>query len=183
MVPHRPLTENGQTILKRGLNDLHRALADWILMNPGGTLRQMGTAFGYSPAWLCQVVNTDMFKAYMADRRVEVNSVIASDLPTRLQAAAFLATERMIEVIEKTDDAPTLIDAFDKVLHRYGYAPNAKNGAQAQAGPIGTQNNVFFLDKSQFQEVKERLVGSHATATEEAIPSYPLGAPDLVPST
>jgi len=158
---------NGSEILKRGLSDLHKALADWILLNPGGTLRAMGAHFGYSPAWLCTVTNSDMFRAYMEERRNGVDAAILDDLPARLRAAAHIATERVIEVIEKSEDADTLIDAFDRVLHRYGYAPNAKTGAQPAAAGF-TQNNVFFLTRDEFAGAKQKLIEAHAEAVTEA---------------
>lgn len=150
----------GEGILKKGLSNLHEALADYMLINPGCTLREMGAFFGYSGAWLCSVINTDMFKAYMADRRGEIRISVAEGLPKRLEAAAHLATERIIEVIEKTNDADTIVDCFDKVLHRLGYAPNAKGNA---AAPVvnNTQNNVFYLSKADLKEANGKFLEAH----------------------
>jgi len=152
----------GKDILRRGLSYLHEALADWMLVNPGGTLREMGIHFGYSAPWLCSVINTDMFKAYMAARRVEVSAQVAGSLPQKLEAAAHLATERIIEVIEQAQDSDTLIDAFDKVMHRYGYAPKSN----AQQGAVIQQNNVFYLTRDELKGAREKLVESH-----ESIPA------------
>jgi len=154
----------GKDILRRGLSYLHEALADWMLVNPGGTLREMGKHFGYSAPWLCSVINTDMFKAYMAARRVEVSAQVAGSLPQKLEAAAHLATERIIEVIEQAQDSDTLIDAFDKVMHRYGYAPKSN----AQQGAVIQQNNVFYLTRDELKGAREKLVESH-----ESIPALP----------
>lgn len=115
------------------LSDLHEALADWMLVNPGGTYREMGVHFNYSVSWLCTVVNSDMFQAYFAKRRETVGVFVAASLPKKLEAAAHLATEKIIGVLEKTEDPELINDCFDKILHRFGYAPNAKGGgAQAQ---------------------------------------------------
>ena len=158
----------GKELLKKGLSVLHESLADYMLVNPGCTLREMGAYFGYSGAWLCSVINTDMFKAYMAGRRIEISISISEDLPARLHAAAHLATERIIEVINKTEDADTIIDCFDKVLHRYGYAPNAKGGAQT-AVVNNTQNNVFYLSKAELEGSKQLLIEAHRK--ENAVPA------------
>jgi hypothetical protein len=162
---------SGTEILKRGLSNLHESLADYMLINPGCTLREMGAYFGYSGAWICTVINSDMFKAYMAQRRAEITSVVAEDLPSRLHAAAHLATERIIEVIEKSEDSDTLIDAFDKVLHRYGYAPNAKGGAQSSL-TVNQQNNVFYLSKEELADVRGKFVGAHSNR-ERVLPAPP----------
>jgi|SRR3990172_5702937 len=156
----------GTEILRRGLSYLHEALADWMLINPGGTLRDMGLHFGYSAPWICQVINTDMFKAYMSARRLEVSAQVAESLPRKLEAAAHLATERVIEVIEKSQDSDTILDAFDKVMHRYGYAPKP-NGQPV----IGQQNNVFYLTRDELGQAREKLVESHDSHDTPALPA------------
>lgn len=162
-----PSTTRGQEILKRGLSYLHEALADWLFINPGGTLREMGAHFGYSQSWLCQVINTDMFKAYVASRREQISAQIAESLPKKLEAAAHLATERVIEVIEKSQDSETLLNAFDKVMHRYGYAPKPTGGNGA---PL-VQNNVFYLTRDELGKAREKLVDAHEVQGELALPA------------
>lgn len=144
------------------LSPTHELIASWILQNPDGTYRQMSVYFKYSIPWLCTVVNSDLFKAYMAERMKEINACVAQDIPAMLRATAVLAIERVTEVIEKSEDADTLIDAFDKVMHRYGYAPNSKASPAAQGGNIMQQNNVFYLNKDELKEVRGQLLESHA---------------------
>lgn len=152
-------------LLKNGIQGIHEAFADYMLINPGCTLREMAAQFGYSIAWICTVINTDMFKAYFAERRQGIVVAIAEDLPSRLAAAAHLATERIMEVIEKSEDGEMLIDAFDKVLHRHGYAPNAKG--MTPAPQIGVQNNVFYLSKEDLAQARGQLVAAHKPAELE----------------
>jgi len=165
------LQRHGQELLRRGLSVLHESLADWILINPGGTLRDMGAHFGYSPAWLCTVLNSDMFKAYMQTRRKDIIASIAASLPEKLEAAAHLATERIIEVVQKSEDGDQIIDAFDRILHRYGYAPNAKNGAQQHV--MLQQNNVFYLSREDLMGMKGKLVEAHAAEPAVEPPQAP----------
>lgn len=146
-------------ILKNGIKGIHEAFADYMLINPGCTLRSMKAQFGYSVSWICTVINSDMFKAYFNQRRRGIEVTIAQDLPSRLQAAAALATERVIDIIETSGDQELVLDAFDKILHRAGFAPNSK-GAQ---GPTvnNTQNNVFYLEKGQLDAARQLLVEAH----------------------
>lgn len=151
--------DNGRMVLKNGIKAVHEAFADYMLINPGATLRELSGYFGYSVAWCCTVMNTDMFKAYLAERRKEINIQVAEDLPAKLVAAGHLATERIIEVIEKTDDPDLLVDAFDKVMHRLGYAPKA---TAPVGSPVNVQNNnVFFLSKDEHAAVREKLIQAH----------------------
>ena len=152
--------ENGNTQAIQKLSTFHEMLANWILANPGATYRQMGAAFNYSPAWLCTVVNSDLFKAYMAEKMKDVNSRVLDDIPAMLKGTAALAIERMNDVLQHTEDSKTIVDAFDSVMHRYGYAPNAKAAPAAQ-GPLVQQNNVFFLSKEDLGDARKKLLEAH----------------------
>lgn len=165
------IAANRHIQLKNGIKPVHEAFADYMLINPGCRLREMAGHFGYTVAWISTVLNTDMFRAYMAERRSEINAAVAEDLPSKLRAAAHLATERIMEVLEKTEDADTIVDCFDKVLHRYGYAPNAKGGAQQPAGQtlVGVQNNVFYLTKEELGNARGKLIEAHSNKTEELV--------------
>lgn len=162
-------------ILKNGIKPVHEAFADYMLVNPGCTLRDMASYFKYSVSWICQVINSDMFQAYFAKRRQGIVVSIAEDLPSRLAAAAHLATERVIDVLTTSSDPEILIDAFDKVLHRHGYAPNAK-GMQGTT-TNNTQNNMFFLGKEELASAREKLINSHQPKTEEVKGNALLPAP------
>lgn len=152
------------SILKRGMTPTHQMIGEWILQNPGGTLRAMGEHFGYSISWLSQVINTDMFKAYMAERMKDVQAAVTLDIPAQLRGVAQLSVEKIGQVLEKTEDPELIVDIFDKVMHRYGFAPNAKTGAQAQAPGIGNQTNVqnnFFVSREDYERAQKMLVEQH----------------------
>lgn len=161
-------------LLKNGLKPVHELFGDWILANPGGTLREMGAHFGYSPAWISMVLNSDMFKAYMAERLKDVHAAVTQDIPTMLRGTAALAIERMNEVLENTDDPDLIVEAFDKVLHRYGYAPNSR-ASPAAATQFIQQNNVFYLDREQLAEARRALEAAHKP---EALDGAPVPSTD-----
>lgn len=144
---------------KRGMSPTHKLMAEWIIQNPGGTYREMGAFFGYSPAWCCTVVNSDMFKAHLGDRIKDIQVTVTQDVPERLRGLAHLAMDRMEETLTKTGDADVIVDSFDKIMHRYGYAPNAKNGA---GQVVHNQNNVFYLQPDEFQRARGTFIDSHA---------------------
>ena len=163
-------------VLKNGLKPIHELLGEYILQRPQATLTEMSNYFGYSPSWLSQVTNTDMFKAYMANRMKDIQAVVSQDVPTRMATLAHLAIDRMEEVIVKTQDADTIVDSFDKVMHRYGYAPNAKNAVNQGNTPL-QQNNVFFLNQDQFKQVQEKLINAHAPV---AAPKEDVSEPEVL---
>lgn len=163
---------NSGPVLKNGIKGVHEAFADYMLINPGCTLREMAGVFNYSASWICTVINSDMFKAYFDERRKEINCVIAEDLPSKLAAAGHLATERIMEVLNNTEDAGVIIDSFDKVMHRLGYAPNAKGGPQGNI----TQNNtnIFYMNKEELAGVRQAFLAAHAP-----VPALPAPEKDV----
>jgi hypothetical protein len=162
-------------VLRNGIGFVHEAFADYLLVNPGSTLRAMGAYFNYSPSWICTVIKSDMFKAYFAKRRSGVEAAIMSDLPAKLAAAAELATERVTEILQTSSDPELVLDAFDKVLHRTGYAPSAKHLPQGQI-VNNTQNN-FYLSKDELTQAREKLITSHAPREEAKGDAPALPAP------
>ena len=162
------MTSQNVQILKNGLKPFHQLLGEYLLQRPQATLRELSAFFGYSPSWICQVMGTDMFKAYMAERMKDVQATVTQDVPAKMAALAHLSIERMSEVLEKTGDGELILDSFDKVMHRYGYAPNAKNAVNAGGPAIGQQNNIFYLDQQQFRRVQEKLINAHAQPAEQS---------------
>lgn len=150
---------HGREILSRGISHVHEAFADYMLTNPGCTLRELAAQFGYTPPWISSVINTDMFKAYLRDRRNGIATMVDQGLPAKLEAAGHLATERIIEVLAKTDDPDLIVDSFDRIMHRLGYAPG--KGQTANAPGQVTNNNVFFVEKSDLAEARAALLAQH----------------------
>ena len=150
-------------LLKNGIKGIHEAFADYMLINPSCTLREMKAHFGYSVPWICTVINSDIFQAYFSQRRQGINAAVADDLPTKLRAAAHLAVERVMEVLEKTEDADTIIDSFDKVLHRHGYAPTSGTNP----GVVNNTQNVFMISREDLAASRVMLLEAHAPAPIE----------------
>lgn len=162
---HFENVERGRGLMKKGILHVHEAFADYMLINPGCTLRDMAAHFSYTPPWICTIINTDMFKAYLRKRRDGIEIAVAQDIPTKLVAAGHLVTEKLLEKIEKSEDPEFVLDAFDKVMHRMGYAPNSKASPQGQAN-VQQQNNVFFLEKGEMANLKANFLNSHNTPSQ-----------------
>lgn len=160
------------------LSTTHELMGDWILQNPGRTLREMSVHFKYSPSWLCQVINSDMFKAYMQERLKDVHAHVTADIPTLLKGTATLAIERVTEVLQKTEDADTIIDGFDKVMKAYGFGAAPKVG---MLGNVQNQQNNFYLSKDEFAKAQQSLKDAHQSPAP-AVPEKVIGG-DLLPAT
>ena len=157
------------------LSIAHDSMMDYILENPGCTLREIAAYLGYTVPWVCRVLNSDIFQARLAARRQDVEGLIAEDIPAKLKATAGLAIERIQEKIAVSEDPDYLLDAFDKVMHRAGYAPKATPTPMG-AGPVqNQQNNFFLLSKEDLANMRQ---GVHRLETVPAL--LPEPAPKAV---
>lgn len=153
------------------LSDTHQAIMDWIMVNPGGTYKQCAAAFGYTPQAICYIVNSDLFRTRLAERRDVVEGMIHADIPTKLAVVASTATERMMEIVEKTNDPDLLVDVWDKSLHRLGYG--ASKGGNTT---IVQQNNtanfaVSPAELAQAREVMLQVAQKPVQALESPVPA------------
>ncbi len=55
-------------VLRRGTNYSHDAMIDAIISNPTISQGELASMFGYTAGWISQVINSDAFKAKMAQR-------------------------------------------------------------------------------------------------------------------
>ena len=131
----------------------HDGVLDLILAHPHMTLRELSTVTGYSISWLSQMTRSDCFRAEYERRREGFESEVMMEIGERLTALSHLAIDRMEEKLQTTNDLDFIEDAFDKVLHRAGYAPNAK--AAGTAPGLIQQNNVFMLSKDELSEMRD----------------------------
>jgi hypothetical protein len=158
------------------LNTAHDGMMDYILQNPGASLREISGHFGYTIPWVCRVVNSDIFQSRLAERRKDIEGLIASDIPAQLKATAGLAIEKIQEVLAKTEDPDTIIDAFDKVMHRAGYAPKAAAPGIGAGATLNQQNNYFVVSKEDLQQMRGNVhsLPGPAPQVEAPVEALPL---------
>lgn len=81
----------------------HDAMIDVILANPGITQNQLAATFGYTAAWISQILASDAFQAKLASRRAEVvDPVLQEAVDARLKGMML----RSIEVLSEKLNAP-----------------------------------------------------------------------------
>lgn len=85
------------------LSYTHDAMIDLIIAEPAISQAQLAAHFGYTPAWICQVVNSDAFQAMLAKRRAEViNPELSASVEERFRAV----TSRGLQVLQEKLSLP-----------------------------------------------------------------------------
>jgi DNA-binding MarR family transcriptional regulator len=83
----------------------HQAMCDLILQEPGITQNALAAAFGYTPAWVSTIVNSDAFQALLAQRRADlVDPEITLSLNERAKALAVRSMQVLQEKISRPAD-------------------------------------------------------------------------------
>jgi len=103
------------------LNYTHEDCIDAILANPAVTQNALAARYGYTPAWISLIINSDAFQAALAKRRDEV---ISPDLRATVE-------ERF----------RALITESQRVLHEKLLAPNCPPGLAL--GVLGTASKAL----------------------------------------
>lgn len=79
----------------------HEAMIDQILANPGISQNTLAALFGYTPAWVSRIINTDAFQAMLASRRSElVDPMLVRTMEERFRGVTAQALTRLEERLE-----------------------------------------------------------------------------------
>lgn len=136
----------------KSLSHTHEMVMNWLLQNPEKSNRECADFFNYTEAWLSSLIHSDAFQAKFRELKDEVFIAVLQDVPTKLSAAADLAIDKITEDLSKSTDKEYNLDAFDKIMHRAGYAPMSK--AQT-VNPV--QNNFFAVSPGVLAQVREGM--------------------------
>jgi hypothetical protein len=80
----------------------HEAMIDLILANPGIHQNQLANYFGYSAPWISTVMQTDAFRAKMAERSAEIiDPVLRATIRERFEALVIRSVEVLQEKLSR----------------------------------------------------------------------------------
>lgn len=139
----------------------HDAMIDLIVANP--LIRQMDLAkyFGYTPGWICQIMQSDAFQERLAARKKElVAPVVTQSIEERFKGLVARGQEILQEKLDgpnpPTELALKVVEAGARAL---GY------GAKAQGATVNVGFVVAMPEKAQ--DAKD-WIQKHSPQTIEA---------------
>ncbi|HYE38143.1 hypothetical protein [Methylocaldum sp.] len=164
-----PAKGTGEHIQVKSLSHTHDMVINWMITNPEKALRECADYFGYSQAWLSTLIHTDLFQAKLKERQEQVFSHIASSVPEKLNALADVVTEKLTTTLQRTEDPKFVLDAFDKIMHRAGYAPASQKNPGGQTPQ--TQVNVFTVSRETLANARQGMfsVGQTVDVTPQVL--------------
>jgi hypothetical protein len=140
------------------MRPVHEQMLNWVLENPEKGLREMAAHFGYSMSWLSRVMNSDLFRAKLAERQEVLFARIADDIPAKLRGLANVAIERLGEKLEGSEDPRFIRESFDSVMEYMGYGQPRGNGAGAGGINPMQQNNFFVVQKEDLSRLRGSML-------------------------
>lgn len=159
-----------QSVQVKTVRDWHESLIDFIIANPGATLRIKAQVFGVSMSWLSIVENSDSFKEAMRLRRDEHFNNLSTGIVGKLEATADMLIEEINHRIQTDASSAipfnSLRDTADMALKHLGFGAKGQGGVQ-QAGIINN-NTVIVQDREALREAREMMAAKRAEATIEA---------------
>lgn len=100
------------------------ALVDEMIANPECTKKELAKKFNVSEVCICLVTNSDVFQAYLAERRAGNSRMLDEAIRLKLAKVADQTLGVIQKVIEKKQDSIPLSELnslMDKTLERLGY--------------------------------------------------------------
>ncbi len=174
-----PLQESPRAISR--VNHTHVFMMDWLICNPGRSLRDLSAVIGYDRAWVSQVVNSDMFQAMYQQRLRDSMMEAGDEREAKLKAGAIEAVDCIRQRLEGTLTAqgsiipPSekfIIDAAKVLLPAAGYAaPSVSKASETQ------RHLHLHVDSTVLERSRERMrarFGTLVETTAEKDPTEPV---------
>ena len=123
------------------VSEWHKDIFNWEIEHPGVNLSICAEHFGVGETWLSTIRNTDVYKEYAAQQRLNHNYNVSRSVIEGVEAVAGVALEVIEERIKKERDTIGLgvvNDAANMALKALGFG-NKSNGRGGE-----TQFNVFL---------------------------------------
>ena len=108
----------------------HDAMIDCIIANPSVTGGQLAAVFGFTPAWISQVVSSDAFKARLSERKGDlVDPGIAASVEERMEGLLRQSMDVVAEKLFATKDADLATKTMEISTKALGFGARDRGAA------------------------------------------------------
>jgi hypothetical protein len=118
----------------------HTDMIDFIISNPGVSQNEVARRYGYTPAWVSQVMSSDAWQSAMAARRGElIDPTLVATIDERFRALTNVSLDRLMQKLE----APQVSDQV--VLRAVELGAKAMGVGGNAAPPAPPQDHLAQL--------------------------------------
>jgi hypothetical protein len=158
----------------------YSAIIDWMVANPGRPLRECAQYIGRTQTTLSIIINSDMFKAALAQRKAEFQNMHDIGLIQKTTRVANAGLDAILDSLEKRRDKIPLADlntVTEGALSRLGYGTKPAAGVTVN---VGTTTNVVLPVSSADLEVARMALRQVQANSAKALPAAETVAPEQV---
>lgn len=100
----------------------HEAMADAILANPAISQGELATIFGYTQPWVCRVLASDAFQAYLAERKNEiVDPFLRASVEECFKGLVMQSIQKLQERLQVNPSDELLLGVMNGASRALGY--------------------------------------------------------------
>lgn len=159
---------------------MHEQLADIMLMEPHLERGQIAARLGRSVQWIDTILRSDLFQAYYAERREQVNQVVAQELAGLAQG---VARKGMVELNRRFSDPVKLQNYAMKEVREVtkmamGFGTEPVHGRKGVGGNspaplvnINILSSALDRARERMQKISENNTRMHGGDVIDAEPS------------
>ncbi len=107
----------------------HDAMIDILIASPGITQNALAQHFGYTPAWVSRIVNSDAFQARLAVRKADlVDPTLVMSIEERLKTLVSASLDKLLEKLSAgTANIDQTLKAVEVGTKALGYGARPEN--------------------------------------------------------
>jgi len=137
-----PVGENGEVLVATQasnrseanlakVNYTHEAMADLIIATPGITQRELAAKFGYTEGWVCRVIQSDAFQAFVAERKDKlIDPMLRGAVEESMKGLVMQSIAKLQKRLEGNPSDDLLVGTLGIATKALGYG--ARSGPTVQ---------------------------------------------------
>lgn len=137
----------------------YTAIIDWMVANPGRPLKECAAHINRTPVTLSIIINSDMFKAALAQRKSDFQVQHDVGLIHKTVQVANASLDALLTVLEKKKDAvpiDSLREISNDAMSRLGYGTQ-KNAPGMMVQVNGSATIVTSVSQQDLEEARMAL--------------------------
>lgn len=100
----------------------HEAMADLILANPSISQGELATHFKVTPGWISQILASDAFQAYIAERKEKImDPLLRGAIEESMKGLVLQSMERLREKLAANPSDNLVMEVFKNSSRALGY--------------------------------------------------------------
>lgn len=157
----------------------YSGIADLMINEPSLTLKEIAAKLDKAPATLTYVVNSDMFKTYLEQRKAQFQAQTNGILSQKMTAVATAVLDLTLERLEKKRDTIPFSDLMEtgtSMLDRLGYAPQKGPAVVVNTQQVNQSAGMVPVSSAALEEARAALRLAESRRAQNSPPLVTLDA-------